>query len=76
MIDYCAGLWISRAAPGHKKIALILSLSANLGFLGFFKYYNFLAENLVQLLRMPSHAFALDIVLPLGISELDKELVR
>jgi alginate O-acetyltransferase complex protein AlgI len=68
VIDYCAGLWIARAAPGRKKIALILSLSANLGFLGFFKYYNFLAENLVQLTRMPPHAFALDIVLPLGIS--------
>jgi D-alanyl-lipoteichoic acid acyltransferase DltB (MBOAT superfamily) len=68
VIDYSAGLWISRAAPGRKKFALILSLSANLGFLGFFKYYNFLAETVVQLLRMPSHAFALDIVLPLGIS--------
>src|SRR5579862_5608727 len=68
VIDYSAGLWISRAAPERKKFALILSLSANLGFLGFFKYYNFLAETLVQLLRMPSHAFALDIVLPLGIS--------
>ncbi len=68
VIDYSAGLWISRAAPERKKFALILSLSANLGFLGFFKYYNFLAETVVQLLRMPSHAFALDIVLPLGIS--------
>jgi alginate O-acetyltransferase complex protein AlgI len=68
VIDYSAGLWISRAAPERKKLALILSLSANLGFLGFFKYYNFAAETLVQLLRMPSHAFALDIVLPLGIS--------
>ena len=68
VIDYSAGLWIARAAPERKKLALILSLSANLGFLGFFKYYNFLAETVVQVLRMPSHAFALDIVLPLGIS--------
>lgn len=68
VIDYSAGLWISRAAPKRKKLALVLSLSANLGFLGFFKYYNFAADTLVQLLRMPPHAFALDIVLPLGIS--------
>ena len=68
VIDYSAGLWIARAAPEHKKLALILSLSANLGFLGFFKYYNFAAETLVKLLRMQPHAFALNIVLPLGIS--------
>src|ERR1700674_4333828 len=68
VIDYSAGLWIARAAPERRKFALILGLSANLGFLGFFKYYNFAAETMVQLLRMPSHAFALDIVLPLGIS--------
>ena len=68
-IDYTAGLWISRTAPGRrKKLLLIGSLSANLGFLGFFKYYNFLADNLALLLGRPVHSFWLDIVLPLGIS--------
>lgn len=67
-IDYTAALWIARVHPSRKKALLILSLSANLGFLGFFKYYNFLADNLCQLLRLPSHSFFLSMVLPLGIS--------
>jgi alginate O-acetyltransferase complex protein AlgI len=68
-IDYSAGLLIARTAPSpRRKLFLILSLSANLGFLGFFKYYNFLTENLVHLFGLPSHTWGLDIILPLGIS--------
>src|SRR5262245_37098712 len=68
-IDYVAGLWIERLPPGGKrKAALIFSLSANLGFLGFFKYYNFLGSNLALMIGLPANAFFLDIVLPLGIS--------
>src|SRR5271155_5413078 len=44
-IDYSAGIALEMVRPSRKKMVLILSLSANLGFLGFFKYYNFLAEN-------------------------------
>ena len=46
----------------------MISLAANLGLLGFFKYYNFFAANIAQLLHQPSDAFALSIILPLGIS--------
>lgn len=68
-IDYTAGLWIARAEePRRRKLLLILSLGANLGFLGFFKYYNFLADNLALALGRPEHSFFLDVVLPLGIS--------
>jgi alginate O-acetyltransferase complex protein AlgI len=67
-IDYSAGIALERVRPGRKKLVLILSLSANLGFLGFFKYYNFLAANLGTLLGRPPRSFWLDIVLPLGIS--------
>ncbi len=68
-IDYCAALWIARAgSPAHRKTALVLSLSANLGLLGFFKYYNFFAENIAHLLGKAPDAFALSIILPLGIS--------
>jgi D-alanyl-lipoteichoic acid acyltransferase DltB (MBOAT superfamily) len=49
-------------------LLLVASLTANLGLLGFFKYYNFLAANLALALDKPSNAFALSIVLPLGIS--------
>ena len=68
-IDYCAGLWLERVAPGpRRKSVLVFSLAANLGFLGFFKYYNFLAANLALALGRPPHSFFLEIVLPLGIS--------
>ena len=46
----------------------MVSLAANLGLLGFFKYYNFFAANIAQLFHRPSNAFALSIILPLGIS--------
>jgi D-alanyl-lipoteichoic acid acyltransferase DltB (MBOAT superfamily) len=62
-------LWLERVPPGPKRRSvLIFSLSANLGFLGFFKYYNFLAGNLASALERPANSFFLDIVLPLGIS--------
>src|SRR5260370_25034284 len=44
-IDYTAARWISSVGPQRsRKIALIVSLAANLGLLGFFKYYNFFAD--------------------------------
>jgi alginate O-acetyltransferase complex protein AlgI len=67
-VDYWAAQWIEQSRPHHRKLFLVLSLAANLGFLGFFKYYNFLAGNLARLLRLPEHSFALAIILPLGIS--------
>jgi alginate O-acetyltransferase complex protein AlgI len=69
IIDYTAARWIARTeSPRSRKIALIVSLSANLGLLGFFKYYNFFAANIAHLLGKPESAFALSIILPLGIS--------
>jgi alginate O-acetyltransferase complex protein AlgI len=68
-IDYTAGLWLERTAePVRRRAILIASLAANLGFLGFFKYYNFAAGNIALALGKPAHSFWLDIVLPLGIS--------
>ena len=57
-----------RARRGSRKTALVISLTANLGLLGFFKYYNFFAANIAHLLHRPENAFALSIILPLGIS--------
>src|SRR5579862_8679338 len=67
-IDYTAALWIERTSGARRRAFLIFGLAGNLGFLGFFKYYNFLGDNLAALLGRPPHAFALAIVLPLGIS--------
>src|SRR5579871_1471557 len=68
MIDYFCALWIVRTEDAKRKVAMIISVGANLGFLGFFKYYNFLAGNLAMLAGEPANTFYLDIVLPLGIS--------
>ena len=68
-IDYTAAMWMRRLPAGPKrKAALVMSLAANLGFLGFFKYYNFLAGNLAWVFGQPLDAFALQIILPMGIS--------
>jgi D-alanyl-lipoteichoic acid acyltransferase DltB (MBOAT superfamily) len=69
VIDYTAAIWLEKVPTvTWKKAVLILSLSANLGFLGFFKYFNFLTDNLAMALGKPAHSFFMDIVLPLGIS--------
>ncbi len=67
-IDFTAGILLERLPPIRRRAALIGSLIANLGLLGFFKYYNFFADNLVLLLGLHPQRFALDIILPLGIS--------
>ena len=67
-IDYSAALWMERVAPSRRKPLLILGLAANLAFLGFFKYFNFLTGNVALLMGRPLDSFAFDIVLPLGIS--------
>src|SRR6202171_3131817 len=69
VIDYTAARWIARTeSQRSRKIALIVSLSANLGLLGFFKFYNFFAANIAHLLGKPENTYALSIILPLGIS--------
>src|ERR1700683_2363946 len=68
-IDYTAARWIARTrSPHSRKTALVISLAANLGLLGFFKYFNFFAANIAHLLHRPENTFALSIILPLGIS--------
>jgi D-alanyl-lipoteichoic acid acyltransferase DltB (MBOAT superfamily) len=67
VLDYTAAMLIARATR-YRKAFLVASLAGNLGFLGFFKYYNFLADNLVQLLHLAPQSLALSIILPLGIS--------
>lgn len=50
----------------HKKLALILTIIANLSFLIYFKYFNFLIENCNNLFH--SHIHALNVIMPIGIS--------
>lgn len=69
VIDYAAARWIALAkSAARRRLALVVSLAANLGLLGFFKYYNFFAQNIALLLHRPADSFAISIILPLGIS--------
>jgi alginate O-acetyltransferase complex protein AlgI len=83
-VDYFAGLALARypaiedgagrpRRPTGAKVALVASILSNLTLLGFFKYYNFAAENLDALaerLGLPALGLdaALRVTLPLGIS--------
>ena len=55
----------------RRKVLLWISICVNLGFLGFFKYYNFFLDNFIDAFSFfghPIQARALSIVLPVGIS--------
>ena len=72
LIDYLCALYIdSRDDPVQRKRALIVSLGFNLSMLGFFKYFNFFATSLQELLLgfgLQADYATLHIVLPIGIS--------
>ncbi len=72
VIDYNVGLLLSKTEnPEKRKLILSVSLIANLSVLGFFKYFNFFAENLYQLahaLNIAMNLKLLHIILPIGIS--------
>lgn len=72
VVDYFAGIWIEKAQSSQQKKAyLTASLIANIGFLAFFKYFNFLNSNLMalaDLLRWNYPVENLNIILPIGLS--------
>lgn len=72
MIDWTAGNMLTRLTDKKKRLWwLVLSIVANMGFLTFFKYGNFLMENfqwLVGLFGVDYTPPKWDILLPMGIS--------
>jgi len=72
LVDYVAGQRIeSSAAETRRKLYLGLSLAANLGLLGVFKYYNFLAISAtagINAFGPHLDAPVLHVILPVGIS--------
>jgi len=69
-VDYGAALGMARR-PARRKAFLWLALAANLGFLGFFKYFNFFADNVAAVLAAAGWQVsrpALNVALPVGIS--------
>ena len=72
LVDWLAARWMGRLRDQRKRrLLLILSLSTNLGLLGYFKYGQFLLDNFQTLLAtfgLTYHPLDADIILPVGIS--------
>ena len=71
-VDFLVGRRLGRHdAPKMRKVLLGVSLAANLGVLGFFKYYGFFVDTFCDLLTacgLHASGPTLAIVLPVGIS--------
>ena len=72
LVDYVVGLALDRTAIASQRKWLVAgSVFAQIGFLCYFKYAGFLADNLFLLARwfgLPGAPLALSITLPVGIS--------
>tara|TARA_B110000503_G_scaffold11200_1_gene15271 strand:+ start:54 stop:1502 length:1449 start_codon:yes stop_codon:yes gene_type:complete len=72
LIDYSVGIRLSKQDNiSKRKILLWISILVNLGFLGFFKYYNFFLDNFITAFSFfgtPINVKGLNIILPVGIS--------
>ena len=72
LVDYTVGRKLKLESNiSRRKVLLWTSIFVNLGFLGFFKYYNFFLDNFITaftFLGRPIQANTLNIILPVGIS--------
>ncbi len=71
IVDYYAAFWIDRSQGRERKLALAVSLVANIGVLAMFKYYYFLIDNFNSLtfrLNGTTYEPRWDIILPIGLS--------
>ena len=72
LVDYSVGIRLGIEQNQLKrKILLWISIIVNLGFLGFFKYYNFFIDNFTQAFSFFGREISsssLNIILPVGIS--------
>ncbi len=72
VVDYSVGLALAKNTDEkRRKLLLLTSVLVNIGFLGFFKYFNFFAESFAQaftFMGRPIEAGRLNIILPVGIS--------
>jgi len=72
VIDYIIGMMLSNETRQHRRKALLwTSIIFNIGFLVFFKYYNFFVKSFIDSFTFfgsQINASTLNIVLPVGIS--------
>lgn len=71
-LDFFVGIGFSKIEKeSSRKLLLWTSVAVNLGFLGFFKYYNFFLDNFIAAFTFfgqDIHVHSLNIILPVGIS--------
>src|SRR5438067_2674897 len=68
IVDYYLGILLETATGRRKKLLFAVSLVLNLGILGFFKYYDFFAGSLADLVHIPRSSVVLQVILPIGVS--------
>lgn len=72
LLDYFTGLKMAEAQkPKLKTFWFVLSVAINLGFLGFFKYYNFFVTSFADMISgfgYKPDVWTLKVILPVGIS--------
>jgi D-alanyl-lipoteichoic acid acyltransferase DltB (MBOAT superfamily) len=70
-VDYIAGRCIETARPGRRHLFLLVSILVNVGFLAFFKYFNFINQNfalLAGIARLHDPISNIAVLLPIGLS--------
>ena len=72
VVDYLVGLSLSKTEKGFfRTCLLVVSIVANIGLLGFFKYYNFFIDSFDSIFSLMGYSInsnSLNIILPVGIS--------
>ena len=72
IIDFLVGIQLNKTSKdSNRKALLLLSIIVNIGFLGFFKYFNFFVESFSELFTLFGQHISptrLNIILPVGIS--------
>jgi len=71
-VDYVIGLKLNKTVKNSKrKLLLFISIFVNIGFLSYFKYFNFFIDSFTDafnIFGIPILVNRLDIILPVGIS--------
>ena len=71
LVDFWVGRQMESPSARKRKMLLFISISVNLGFLGFFKYYNFFVDSFIEAFSFFGSDIkpnSLNIILPVGIS--------
>ena len=72
IVDYSVGIALGKKdKKSTRQLLLLTSILVNIGFLGFFKYFNFFSNSFVEAFSFLGYKFnaqSLNIILPVGIS--------